>query len=292
MLKKLSCFFLVLWTASASAFYTERPKNFFIFTSEGFWVFKSKITSPALFDQQEIGQRAVTTSFSWNHMVKKHTGLRLEIGQEYFDVDWKDSFELKRQNYNAYLTNIGVFSDFWENWWIFTSAGVVTDPESWSLSTYAQYRFVLYTRYNYRERFRVHLGALGYYGMKYNRIIPIVGIDFSHFKHLTINLVFPNDISLVWEMAPSLSLIARYRFMLFTRRLDTEELRPKGGLKFSATGAEIGVRGTLKEIISVQGFIGRAFNKQMRFEDNNGKNRTYYDQASSFYAGGGLFFVF
>ena len=268
------------------------PKNFFIFQGDVISIQRSKIESPDTLKGQETKIALSNESLTFHHMKTDETALRFEVSHEWFHIDWKENPNFCRENFNLIIGQVGFFTDHFENWWILFMTGLAFDLKNIQFQWFSQWRTTLYARYNYHNKFRIHVGLLGYLGFRYNEVYPIIGIDFN-WKKLQVNLVFPQNISLEYKINPSIIPYLKLRFLTHARRLDKDEPRSLGAFRYEATGLEGGLRFVIKKYANLDVYVGHTgliVEPRLRVEGRNGTNRIWYDIKSSFY-GGISFFV-
>jgi hypothetical protein len=286
---KLMMFFLTLPLLCSAT--QTLPKNFFILKEDATLIQPATIQSPNFAKGQEMSVAVAIGNLAFHHMKNQYTAIRFEVGGELLRIHWKENIEFHQENFYLIVPQIGFFTNKYQNWWILFTTGVAFDAKHFNLKHFSQWVTTFYAKYNYQDKFNVHVGLLGYYGFRYNEVYPIIGIDFA-LKRLQFNLIFPYNISLEWHVLDWLVPFVKTRFIAQPRRLSAKEPRSLGAILYKATGTEIGLRAVIKKHCHIDVYGGRMWSPNLRVEGRNGTNRIYYNLESTYYGGLGIYLPF
>ena len=88
----------------------------------------------------------------------------------------------------------------WENWTWRSLVSVNASTDSGDIPRYAWLQGVLWGRYEWNNKLGVHVGALSLAGMRYGRVLPILGFDLELPWHWNLRLIFPLEYSLTQQV--------------------------------------------------------------------------------------------
>lgn len=268
------------------------PTNFFKNEGEYIYYGKTHVHDPAIANNEVGYAQVFRAQSSWNHMFNRKNGFKIGVGASGLKLDWQHNPITTRKLFGQAEFSLGLFTLDAKGWTIASEFMMSMDPAEMNFSHYTLYRGIIYTKYNYQDKFNIHAGFIGYYGLRYNRVVPIAGIDFSIGKYVKLNAVFPMNISLEVEPNRFLTLFARARFLQLPRRLQKTDPLPEGVMFYNSSGAEGGVKLHYFEYFNIQGFVGRTLSPHIKAETFDGAETTYYRMRSSTYFGASVLFYF
>lgn len=268
------------------------PKNFFRLEGDYIYYTKTHVHEPTV-AQDEI-KRTVTyhADISLNHMFNRKGGFKLGLGMQTLEFDWPQNPITTRDRFTQLQMSTGLFTLDAKGFMIVSELMLMMDPVKMDLEHYTLYRGLLYTKYNYKNKANIHAGFVGYYGLRYNRVVPIIGVDFPLGEYFKVNAVFPSDMSLEFNPTQLLTFLVRLRFVQLPRRLSENDPLSKGVIFYNNTGAEFGVKLHYLEYFYLQGFVGRTIEPHIKAESFSGDSTTYYRLRSNYYFGASLLMHF
>lgn len=284
--------YLALTASFSSVFAVEIPKNFFQPKAEWTHIQSSDLKVASSTSGQKIGADLISGAIYLNHLFGPKAGFRLGTGYDGLKIDWSGNPLTSQKLFSLAEFSAGLFLIDVDKWDIYFELAAALSTKHTNWSTYALYRGILYTKYNYNKLFNIHAGFTGFYGMRYNRVIPIIGIDFPLGPRFHVHSVFPHDIGLEYKPASFLSAFLRARFIDTPRRLAPDALRPRGAIVYHTVGAELALKAYYTQIASLSGYVGHTLNSHIKAENWDGSSLTYYHFKSAFYYGASLAFAF
>lgn len=286
--------YLTLVATFGSAFAAQIPKNFFQPKAEWTHFQSSDLTEPSSVTDQKISADHISGAIYFNHLFGPKSGFRLGTGYDGLKMDWSGNPLTSQKLFSLAELSGGLFLFNVDNWDIYfeITAALSTRHTNWS--TYALYRGILYTKYNYNNLFNIHAGFSGFYGMRYNKVVPIVGVDFPIGRKFHVHGVFPHDLGLEYKPLSFLSAFLRARLTNIPRRLSPDALRPRGAISYRNVAAEFALKAYYTQIASLTGYLGHTLPGYgyVKAENWDGSGLTYYRFNAAFYYGFSLALAF
>lgn len=267
------------------------PRNFFQMKGEWTRFNRSTLYEPVIAGNR-VSSEVITANVHFNHLFNRSAGFRLGTGYDGLKLDWENNPLTTQKLFSYAQMSIGFFLMSVENWDIYTELGVSLDTHHTDWSDYALYNAILYTKYDFEGKFNLHAGFTGYYGIRYNRVIPIVGVDFKIGPRFHMHAVFPHDMAFEYMPTSYFSALLKARLIETPRRLAPTALRPKGAIEYKNTGAEFALKFHYTNQIGILGYVGRTICGHIKAEDEDGSDLTYYRFRSSTYFGANVFCAF
>ncbi len=132
------------------------------------------------------------------------------LGYDYLGLHWKENPRFDQQNFNYVVGSLGFVSTTLERWrWIF-NAGFSVDAERMDFGPSGVYHGMLWGRFHFIDNMGIHVGALGWYGVKNGRGFPVFGFDWRFNDKWSGNAIFPVDYSITYSFDESWSVETAY----------------------------------------------------------------------------------
>lgn len=213
---------------------------------------------------------------------------------EYSSVDFNLSHNIffEQKHFQTASLSIGGSTKRFPNWEIKGQAAMNIDAQTWNFNQYLTLDFVLWGRYQLTRSIGVHTGLLVETGMKIDHVYPIVGLDWSVTKNFKLNLVYPVDVSAVYQFAKDWSIAAAGRLFSVRHRASEEDWIPKSLFYFRSAGGELSLtyNNHCWAIASIH--AGYTYGGKITLANRHYKHKQHFDVDSSGYAGGELTFSF
>lgn len=129
----------------------------------------------------------------------------------------------------------------------------------WNFQDYMNYDIVLWGRYAYCQDLGLHIGFWAQTGMKFDRVYPIIGIDWQYDCHWKFNLIFPMNISVVYAFNSTWSVALANRFFDQRHRVNKHEPLSEAIYHYQTSGGEFGVYYTPGDYLSANIHAGYNF---------------------------------
>lgn len=225
---------------------------------------------------------------TYTHLIPRATELELGVGFMRTTYDFthhprKTSFH--EHHFNNLLLNFGAATEAFEKWEWDAGVGLQINTEHFSLSRYTFVSGVLHGKHQYRDNCKLHVGIVGNTGMRYTRVLPVIGFDYKFSEKWMLNAVFPLDMSLEYTIDSNWSLDAAIRYILSRQRLNDHGHYPRGLVAYRNWGAEVGLNYKFKKYVDINLHIGDAFAGRMRISNRHDKHRKHLRLDSALYYG-------
>ncbi len=198
----------------------------------------------------------------------------------------------KQSNFNNLLAQFGAVTQEIEKWKLEGQIGLQMNTEHLASSRYTFVSGLLHGVQDYNDQSKLHVGIVGYAGMRYTRILPIIGFDYKFSDQWKLNAVFPLNMSVVYSINKYLSLDASIRYFLTRQRLNDHGHYPRGLVAYRNWGAETGVNYQINERMSVNVHVGESFAGRMRISTRKDSHRKHLKLDSAMYYGFSADFAF
>lgn len=195
----------------------------------------------------------------------------------------RTSFDEK--HFSNLLLQFGGWTKEIENWKWQAGVGLQINTEHFHLSRYTFFTGLLHGKYNYVNHSRLHVGLLGYSGLRYTRVLPIIGFDYPLSAKWELNAVFPLNMSLVYRITNQWQVDAGIRYFLTRQRLGEHEHFRRGFVAYRNWGAEMGLNYEVNEHIRFNIHVGDSFAGRMRISNHRDHDRQHLKLDSALYYG-------
>jgi len=222
--------------------------------------------------------------FYYNECKKEGLGLTLEYSL--VDFDFKTNPFFKQQYFHTGTLSLGGFTERFKRWTIKAQAAANVDTHTWNFNEYLTLDFLLWGRYQLCKNIGFHTGFLIATGMKIDRVYPIVGIDWQATKKLKINLVYPVDVSAVYQFNCNWSVSAAGRLIFSRHRASEHTWVPKSLFVYQTAGGELGLNYDSKKWINANIHAGYTFSGRVTLADRHYHHKEHFRVDPSAYVGG------
>ncbi|MBS0616034.1 MAG: hypothetical protein JSR58_05730 [Verrucomicrobia bacterium] len=146
----------------------------------------------------------------YTHFLDEDNALSFGAGYNYLKMDWDKNPRFREDVFNYAVASVGLISTTLERWRWIVNGGLSVDANHFDFGKSAVYHAMLWGRYHYGESTGVHIGALGYYGVKNGYALPIIGFDWRWGAHWKLAAIFPVNFSVAYGFNDYWSLEAAY----------------------------------------------------------------------------------
>jgi hypothetical protein len=195
-------------------------------------------------------------------------------------------FPFHKKHFHNLLLNIGGFTRHIEQWNWSSSLELQTNTEHLSIARYTLFTGLLTGQYEWHKKRNLYAGVAFTTGMRYTRVLPVVGFDYRPNAKLTFNAVFPINISAVYALTDHVTVDLGLRLFLSRQRFGKERDAPKRGfVTYTNTGLEGGINYKYDDRITFNMFAGEAFGGILRISNRNDHHSHRYKQKPAPYVG-------
>ncbi len=225
---------------------------------------------------------------TYTQKLKSPTALTYGLGymQSHFHFSHhpkKTSF--KEQEFNNLLVQFGAGTQAFEGWKWDAGIGLQINTEHFRLSQYTFFNGVLHGAYQYAQDYHLHVGIVGNTGMRYTRVLPIIGFDKKLSDKWQLNAVFPLNMALIYKITDHWSVDAAIRYMLSRQRLNNNGHYPKGLVAYRNWGVEGGINYAYNENIRINLHVGESFAGRIRISNHKDSHRRHLKLDEALYYG-------
>lgn len=218
-----------------------------------------------------------------------------QIGYDLLNLEW-DLNPLFHDTHFHYLTgSLGFITMYLQDWHCLANAGFSVSTSGKALDHWRQSFVVhgmLWGRYHLSELCGLHLGVVGWYGVKYGQIRPIVGFDWKLSENWTANTIYPIDISASYHFinSPWILQIAyasfggpcRYPRVAFKGKT----LAQNPTFQIFSKGIELNLINQIKEVSSITIGVGYNFGGWLLSQHHDTYPETYFHFHPAYYVQG------
>lgn len=139
----------------------------------------------------------------------KHT-ITVGLGYQYLKFDWNKNPRFRGDNYHYGDFSLAWISEAVQDWRFVVSGGFTVDAKKFDIHDSGVGYAFGFGRYCVSEDFGLHVGAVGWAGIRNGYALPIAGIDWQMSRCFRLHAIFPHDISLRFYFHPNWFLSASY----------------------------------------------------------------------------------
>lgn len=222
---------------------------------------------------------------NYTHTLNDTNGLSFGTGYLGTKFHFSKHPKFKQRHFDNALFNIGGFTKEAENWFWDANLNVQMNTEHFSLSRYAFFTGLLHGQYRWHSNRNLHVGFIGYTGLRYSRMLPIIGFDYKMSQKWKFNAVFPLNVSAVYSINNHWSIETGLRYFLTRQRLGKDENLRRGFVAYRGLGAEIGLNYRCNDHIYLNAHVGESLSSRMRVSNHNDHHRRHYKMGPAPYVG-------
>lgn len=215
-----------------------------------------------------------------------HEALLAQFGFNSTQLYWQENPLFDQRYFNNYIFALTGVTQRLCGWTWQAYASMNMDSKNVGLNNFTTYDLIMWGKYQYTNNINVHVGFLGWTGLKIDKILPILGFDWTFCDKWTINAIFPINVSVIYAINDRWNVTAAGRFFWNRHRIQKDELLTEGIWEYRNSGAELGVNYFLHNLATVNLHVGYAFGGNVQLSNKNHKHTKKYEFESAPYAGG------
>lgn len=220
-------------------------------------------------------------------------GASIGISYSLSRIDWRRNHLFDQKDFDEVCLTLGFSSNRVCDWnWQAQLTANFDNLKCWSFNDYMNYDMLLWGRYEYNKCLGINIGFLAMTGMKIDHVYPIIGIDWQWSSKWKLNLVFPVNISLVYNFNKAWSASLGARLFYERHRLDRDEVLSKGLIEYRTFGGELAINYNPKEWLSANIHAGYDMGGKFKTANRNYNFKHNYNLEGAPYAGGELDIAF
>lgn len=215
---------------------------------------------------------------------------KLNFGVGYMNTQFHFSHHpkqssFKQQHFDNALFRIGASTSEIHRWKWKADLELQMNTDHFSLSRYTLFGATLRGRYKYHEKRNLHVGILALTGMRYTRLLPIIGMDYTISDKWQLDAIFPTKMALIYSLTQHWKLDAAIRYFLSRQRLDEHEHFRRGLVAYRNWGAEFGLSYNYNDTLHFNLHMGESFAGRLRISNRNNSHRHHLKLDPALYYG-------
>lgn len=213
-------------------------------------------------------------------------GANVDLSYTLSKIGWHDNPFFDKELFKTITLSFGGFTKRVCRWLWRGQVSINVDADHIDFSEYAYYDFLLWGRYEWCRDIGLNIGFIGQTGMKVDRVYPILGIDWQVCKKWKLNLVFPVNISAVYEFADHWSVAVAARVFDSLHRVSKYANVPKAVIEYRNSGGEIALNYDLDHKVKANIHAGTTFGGQLKLANRHYKHHRRFNFDAAPYIGG------
>lgn len=223
--------------------------------------------------------------FYYNRCCKE--GLRLALSYDFTRLVWHRNPYFHRKNFYTFSFGLQAFTHRVYRWLWQAQFMINLDTRHMNNpSHYANYDFLLWGRYDYCSNIGVHAGILAQTGMKIDRVYPIIGFDWQVDPKLKLNVVYPVNLSMIYNITPDWTASIAGRVFNRRQRVGRDEPLSRGLWAYRANGIEAATSYFLNSWLKFNVHVGHTFGTKLTVADRHYRHKHHIRIKGSRYVGG------
>jgi lipid-A-disaccharide synthase-like uncharacterized protein len=193
--------------------------------------------------------------FYYNKCYEEGAAVALVYEYTYLDLTHNPYFAVK--NFSTVTLLLSGFTERIEDWeWRGQLSVNFDNVPHWNFNDYMNYDILVWGRYKYCEDVGVHIGFFVQTGMKYDRVYPVVGVDWTCNPSWKFNLIFPLNISAIYTINSHWNVALAARFINQRHRAEEDEPLPEAFWHYQGGGGELALNYNPSTALSVNVHAG------------------------------------
>lgn len=209
-------------------------------------------------------------------------------GYNYVNLNWAQNPYFRQKDFCNLTLAVGGISKRFDKWLWRTQFLSNMNLDHMNLNMYLTWDLLLWGRYKYSENLSTHIGLYTWLGMKVNRFIPILGVDWRVNLKWKLNAVFPVNMSLVYHINDSWSLALAVRALSSRNRVGLHENVREGIYLYQSAGGEVNLRYKNEDWFPVEAHahVGYNFGGKLKVSNRHYRHTKTFHVGVAPYAGG------
>lgn len=212
-------------------------------------------------------------------------GLDISLSYLYTTMKWDYNPFFHQDYYNTVATRLSFVTSRLYRWEWRTFVKMFIEADHPDFQHYMFWDFCLWGIYDLCRSTHFHVGLYGESGMKADHVFPIIGFDWRYSDCIKVNLVFPMDLSVLYEINEHWNIGIAERFLRARHKAGKDNPVPMALWEYSSTGTELGVNYRLGDRIVANAHAGYAWDGKIRVSNRSRKNAKHFDIAGAPYVG-------
>lgn len=233
---------------------------------KGVWIGNSKFNHDK---HQHLKYSEAEADIYFTQKVTHCEGFSAFLGYDVTTMRWKENPFFDQERFRSYDIGLLGYTNRFKDWlWqLGVSTQTTSGNGSWGKNTL--YTGMLWGRYTYCSTVGLHLGFIGFAGLRKEEVYPIIGFDYSPSKQWQFNAVFPVNMTAVCNLSTSWSLSLELRPFRSRHRAGANQVLPQAIFEYHDFGADLALVYHAHGLFASL-FAGGAFGGTLRVKNHLG----------------------
>lgn len=285
-----------LWAApyGFSDYYFADPDRHWHVEGAYRWINKADFEKHRL---HHINYSDADAAIYYTQAFNDENSLSYGLGYDFLRLDWKENPRFSQTNFNYLVGSLGYVSTILDKWRWIINTGFSVDADRFDFGPSAVYHAMLWGRYHFSNYCGVHVGVLGWYGVKNGRGFPVFGFDWKFNDKWSANAIFPIDYSLTYALSDEWSLETAYASFggpyKYPRRAHHGSPGEKDPIfMVYSNGVDLTLKYKFEHLLRASLGVGWNFGGWVFIKNHENEHGKYYHFNSAPYAQGSLAITF
>ena len=212
--------------------------------------------------------------------------LGIQVSFNSTQLYWNHNPYYDQKNFNNFGIVLGGVTNRLCGWTWQGSVSANMDTKHINFGDYTTYDLLMWGRYDWRKNIGVHVGFLAWTGLKIDKILPILGFDWSFCDKWRINAIFPINASIVYQYSENFSIAAAGRFFWNRHRIEDSAPLSRGIWEYRNAGVELAVNYSHCNWFSANAHAGYSLGGDVKLSNSRHKSTKKFEFGGSPYVGG------
>ncbi|HSX11331.1 MAG TPA: DUF6268 family outer membrane beta-barrel protein [Chlamydiales bacterium] len=221
--------------------------------------------------------------------VSKSTYFFPRVEWNTFTMDWNENPKFNQTHFHYMQFALTFYSTAVETWrWISRVDYNLDIKHASHPGAYGLFSVLLWGTHEMREKWHIHLGALGYTGLEGETVYPVVGVDYTPNEKWLLQAVFPITYSIEYALTKEWRLSLKGRPLKERFRTGPLEPQPRSVFSYTSIGTELNLHYEKFLRVEFEIFAGYNFGGNFYIKNKTGATPLYTDLSGAPYGGATL----
>jgi len=222
------------------------------------------------------------------HNDEFNEGAYATLGYQAIKLDWNENPYFSQTEFRTADLSIGAFTEHCCDWRWVGEASINIETDHPNFNEYSFYDLLLWGRYTYCEHIGIHVGMVVQTGMRIDQVYPVIGVDWQIDEKWKLNLIYPLNVSLVYQMSKCWSVALAARAFYERHRVGSHANLPRALVIYENTGGELAINYDCDRWLSVNVHAGYTTGGIYKVANQDYRHRHRFKFDGAAYAGGEL----
>lgn len=223
--------------------------------------------------------------------IHRKAALVYDVGFSRTRLDWEQNPYFNEKEFNRINASIGAITNALKHWLWEMGLGASNSIKEHTYPS-TVYSGLLHGRNAYTKRLGIHIGITANTGMRKTFVLPILGVDYKISRNWQLNLVFPEEMSILYNFKKYWAVGIRERLIRVIQRLSSHDPMSRGIVVYQSTGTEGALTFEYPGWFGFELFAGSLYGARLKIYNHKAHNLRLYKFDETGYAGASLFLNF